>query len=226
MEYKGLLLDLDNTLYEYLPSHTQALDVMIEVCHKKCDVSIEEIKIAYTTARYRVHLELRETAASHNRLLYIQKMLELLNINPLKYGFELYNSYWDTFLNKIKLFDGVSEFLEKYKGKICIVSDLTAHIQYRKINKLELEQYIDCLVSSEEAGKEKPHPYPFMIGLHKLDLKPQDVCMIGDSFKKDIVGATNLGIKSFWINQEKNIEKIDKNLVTDLRSFEEILEYL
>jgi len=226
MGYKGFLLDLDNTLYEYLPSHTKALDTMIDVCYKKCDASIEEIKKAYTIARHRVHIELQETAASHNRLLYIQKMLEILKVNPLKYSFELYNAYWDTFLNEIKPFDGVSEFLKKNKGKICIISDLTAHIQYRKIKKLKLEDYINYIVTSEEAGREKPHPYPFMMAMQKLGLKPHDVCMIGDSFKKDIIGASNLGIRSYWINHEQKVTPFDKNLVTNIKFFNEILKYI
>ena len=33
--------------------------------------------------------------------------------------------------------------------------------------------------------------------------------MIGDSFKKDIVGAVNLGINSIWLNhnEKKELEK-------------------
>ena len=226
MKYKGILLDIDNTLYGYSSPHIKAMDEIYQVCFEQFNISKEKTKIAFETARNAVHIELSETAASHNRLLYIQKMLEFLKINPLSYSLFIYNAYWDTFLKNMKIFEGVNNLLEKYPGKICLVTDLTAHIQYRKVSKLKLEKYIDCVVTSEEAGKEKPHPYLFMLALKKINLKPEEVCMIGDSFKKDIVGATNLGIKSFWINHENNIETIDKSLVTDLKSFKEILEYI
>jgi HAD superfamily hydrolase (TIGR01549 family) len=226
VKLKGVLLDFDNTLYEYLPPHNKALNAIFEYCQKKFGVGIEETLTAYNIARKKVHIDLQETAASHNRLLYIQKMLEILQLNPIKYGLELYNSYWDTFLNEIKLFDGVSEFITKYKGKICIVSDLTAHIQFRKMQILNLDEYINFIVTSEEVGREKPHPYTFMTALKKLDLMPQDVCMIGDSFKKDIIGATNLGIQSIWVNNEQTDEYYDINLVTEVRSFNKILELI
>jgi HAD superfamily hydrolase (TIGR01549 family) len=224
MKYKGILLDLDNTLYKYDKPHLTALDEVFRVCSKKFSISQNESKKAYGIARKKVHIELSETAASHNRLLYFQKMMEILKINPLCNGLKLYNTYWNTFLDNLKVCDGVYEFLEKYKGKVCLVTDLTAHIQFRKIEKLRFGDYIDCIVTSEEAGREKPHPYIFTLALQKLNLMPEDVCMIGDSFNKDITGASNLSIHSFWINHEEKNVHFDEKLVTNVKSFNEILK--
>jgi len=226
MKNQGILLDLDNTLYEYSKPHNKGLSQVFSFCNIHFNISIEQAKEAYSLGRQKVHIELRETASSHNRLLYIQKMLEILKIPPFKYALELYNNYWDTFLEEMKLYDGVIELLEKYKGRVCIVSDLTAHIQYRKIQKLKIGKYIHTIVTSEEAGREKPHPYPFMLALEKLNLTTQDVYMIGDSFQKDIVGSLNMRIKSYWINTDQISEKYDNNLVTEVKSFKEILELI
>ena len=194
MRYKGLLLDIDNTLYDYSSTHKYAIDRVIEYCIGEFTLSTNSVIEAYSIARKKVHIELSETASSHNRLLYFQKMLELLNINSLEYSYIIYNIYWDNFIEYMKPFDGIYKLLEKYKNKICLVTDLTAHIQYRKIKKLKLEKYCTYVVTSEESGKEKPHPYMFMLALHKLNMKHDEVCMIGDSFKKDIFGASNLDI--------------------------------
>lgn len=75
-------------------------------------------------------------------------------INPLESSFIIYNIYWDAFLENIIPFDGVYKLLEKYKNNICLVTDLTAHIQYRKVEKLKLNEYCQAIVTSEEAGKE------------------------------------------------------------------------
>jgi HAD superfamily hydrolase (TIGR01549 family) len=190
------------------------------------NLSKDEINEAYEKARKQVHIELCETAASHNRLLYFQKMSEILNVNPMKYGLEIYTIYWDSFLEILKPFDEIYALLEKYKNRICLVTDLTAHIQYRKIKKLGLEKYCEKLVTSEEAGREKPHPYMFMLALHKLDLRADEVCMIGDSFKKDILGAVGLGIESIWFNHEDKDENYKGKLITEVKSFKEILELL
>ena len=226
MKYKGILLDIDNTLYDYKVAHIFSKNVVLEYCVSEFSLSEEKINFAYEKARKQVHVELSETAASHNRLLYFQKMLEILNVNPMKYAIEIYSKYWDSFLDELKPFDEIYNFLEKYKNRICLVTDLTANIQYRKIQKLGLEKYCDKLVTSEEAGREKPHPYMFMLALHKLNVRENEVCMIGDSFKKDILGATSLGIESIWFNHEDKFENYESNIIKQVKSFKEILELI
>lgn len=222
MKYKGILLDIDNTLYDYDNSHKIAFDTVATFLKEKFSISEEEVNRAYAKARSLVQIELGHTAASHNRLLYFQKMLELLEINPLTYGLTFYDLYWDTFLASMKPFNGIYEFLEKYKNKICLVTDLTAHIQHRKIKQLKLDKYSSLMVTSEEVGREKPHPYMFMAALKKMNLNADEVCMIGDSFNKDIVGASNLGIDAIWINLKQEGKLFDTMHVTEVYSFEEI----
>jgi putative hydrolase of the HAD superfamily len=224
---KGILLDIDNTLYDYKHSHSFAKKRLIDYCSNRFNLPKDLIISSYEKGRLFVHIELSETAASHNRLLYIQKMLEILNLNPTIYAMDIYNIYWDSFLEHLIPFDGIYLFLEKFKNNICLLTDLTAHIQYRKIKKLGLEKYCDKLVTSEETGREKPHPYMFMLGLKKLNLKPNEVCMIGDSFKKDILGAVNLGINAIWLNHDGIKESTQREeLITEVNSFNEIIEII
>jgi HAD superfamily hydrolase (TIGR01549 family) len=226
MKYKGILLDIDNTLYDYNKAHYFAKNKVLNYCIDTFNLYKDEVIYAYERARKQVHIELCETAASHNRLLYFQKMLEILNINPMKHSLKLYNIYWDNFLEVIIPYEEIYLLLEKYKDRICLITDLTAHIQYRKIQKLGLEKYCDKLVTSEEAGREKPHPYMFMLALQKLGLRADEVCMIGDNFKKDILGSAALGIESIWFNHEDKHEAYNDKLITEVKSFKEILELL
>jgi putative hydrolase of the HAD superfamily len=226
MRYKGILLDIDNTVYNYPISHSFAKKKVFEYCINKFGVPQTVLEVSYEKARNKVHIELNQTAASHNRLLYFQKMFEILEINPLKYSFEVYNIYWDNFLEVLKPFDGIYDLFRKYENKICLVTDLTAHIQYRKIKKLGIENYCDKIVSSEEAGMEKPHPYLFMLALHKLGLRADEVCMIGDSFKKDVVGAGFLGIDCIWLNHEGHSESHNEKLINEVYSFNQILDLI
>jgi putative hydrolase of the HAD superfamily len=224
MKYKALLLDIDNTLYDYNRTHAIAKKSVIDFCKNQFNIEESTLLEAYDKARKKVHIELSETASSHNRLLYFQKMCELLEVNPLTYSMEIYNIYWDTFLENMQPFDGVYGLLEKYKGNICLVTDLTAHIQYRKIKKLKLDEYCNAIVTSEEAGKEKPHPCMFMLALQKLNLKANEACMIGDSFKKDIFGARNLHIDTIWFNHEQKQENYDDKKIKEVSTMKEVLE--
>ncbi len=224
LKYKGLLLDIDNTLYNYNFSHEKAIKSVFEFCFKTFNLDKFQLKTAYIFARGKVRIELASTASSHNRLLYFQKMLEILNLNPLKYSLELYNIYWDNFLENIFLFDGVKELFSKYNQKICLVTDLTAHIQHSKVQKFSLDNYCDLIVTSEEVGHEKPHPYIFMRALQKLGLTAKNVCMIGDNFEKDVMGANDLGIDSVWCNHENKKHDYKGLNITEVKSFKEILE--
>ena len=138
-------------------------------------------------------------------MLYFQRMFENLKMNAQLHALKTYEIYWDVFLKSMKLYEGAGIFLQLTKDvPICLVTDLTAHIQHRKLLELNIEKYINFMVSSEEAGIEKPHSHIFEMALSKLKLQPNDVIMIGDNFQKDIVGASLLGIRSFWINPDEH----------------------
>lgn len=211
--YKGILLDIDNTLYEYEPLHQIAQSKVFQYVESTFSINTQEVTEAFKSAKLFVKQNTPETASSHNRLLYMQYLCELLNIDSLSHSMTLYNIYWDTFLEGLKLSDGANAFFERYGHlPICLVTDLTAHIQHRKVSQLQLNKWANFMVTSEEAGCEKPHPFMFQLALHKLGLQAHEVCMVGDSFKKDIQGAQRLGIHAFWLCQEADF--IDSHGIT------------
>ena len=91
--------------------------------------------------------------------------------------------------------------LKKREIKIAVLTDLTAHIQHRKLKKLGIAQYIDVLVTSEEAGTEKPDLKMFKLVKEKLNMESEELLMIGDSKKKDIEGAEAAGIKGILFDE-------------------------
>lgn len=217
---KGILLDIDNTVYRYDSANSKATECMLDFMSARLSIPKDDIRTAYGRARTSTHIELSGTASSHNRLLYIQGTLELLNAGKVSESLLFYNTYWDAFLSAMTLNEGVEDFLKEYADTtLCFITDLTAHIQHRKLEKLGLWKYTDYLTTSEEAGREKPHPQIFYKSLFKMQLRPDEVIMIGDSFDKDIVGATNLGIKSYWLNQDKKPLPRQHALISEVQSF-------
>ncbi len=209
--YKGILLDIDNTLYDYDQCHMLGLKKVIDYCHNHAFCDQSQFETHFLFSRKIVNKRLHNTASSHNRMLYFQGLCERLGINPLKHTLILYNLYWDAFLENMRLFDGALQFVKNNSFRICYLTDLTAHIQHRKLNVLGLMDFGGHLVTSEEAGVEKPNSLIFELALLKLDLKPNEVCMIGDNFEKDIKGAIDLGIDAFW-KCEQSIQDSSENL--------------
>ena len=81
---------------------------------------------------------------------------------------------------------------------------MQAQIQIKKIQHLKINHLINYLVTSEEAGVEKPDKKIFQIALKKLNKDASAVIMIGDSMEKDIQGAQNCGIRTYQIRSNHN----------------------
>ena len=60
-------------------------------------------------------------------------------------------------------------------------------------------QYFKAVIESAVVGVRKPNPEIFRLGVDALEMKPQEVIVIGDSFDKDVVPASNLGCNTVWI---------------------------
>lgn len=208
IKFKGVLLDIDNTLYDYKNAHEKAYDKVIEYIKTITNLDVDYLHNIYNQAKHDIYSQLYGTAACHNRLLYFQRMFELLEKNSMFYALDCYELYWEIFLENMHFRSGFKPLLEflSQQTKICFITDLTAHIQYRKIKELDLARFVHCIVSSEEVGKEKPHQDIFLCALKKLSLQPADVCMVGDDYERDVIGAVSLGIKTFWLTEKSNKE--------------------
>lgn len=189
----AILFDTDNTLYPYSPAHAAAQSAVREKVTKTFSISHADFDKAFNEARGQVKLSLKNTASSHSRLLYLQRMLEVMGLgSQVLLALDFEQTYWRTFLSNAVLFDGVREVLDEIRLlgiPSAIVTDLTAQIQFRKVVYFGLDHHFDYIVTSEEAGFDKPHEAPFQIALQKM--RPQGKCiwMIGDNPVNDIRGA-------------------------------------
>lgn len=225
MTYKGVLLDLDNTLYDYDTPHESALTDTLEKFAKKFGLPYADVAILFDRAKKMNHRQLALTAASHHRLFYFQKMLELIGAFDIAYCLELDAYYWRLFMERIKPEPYVMDFLKEMHVPKCIITDFTAEAQYKKLIKLEMDPWIDHLVTSEEAGVEKPHPFIYTLALNKLGLKPEECLMIGDSYKKDCVGAQAMGIDSIYYKGDLEKQDPGKGIYV-LSNFHDILHWM
>ena len=156
---KAIIFDLDDTLYSYNLLDKLGIEKICEFVCKKLQIDEDKFYSAFNKAKRSVKEQLGNVASSHNRLLYCQKTMENLNENPFSIALEMYDIYWNYVLENMKLNENALEllkFCKKEKIKIGICTDLTVHIQHRKIRKLKIDEYIDAIVTSEEVGAEKP----------------------------------------------------------------------
>jgi len=189
----AILFDTDNTLYPYDPAHIAAQQAIREKVVSTFSIAPEDFDKAFKEARQQVKSRLKHTAPSHSRLLYLQRMLEIMGLgSQVLLALDFEQTYWRTFLSNAILFDDVKELLDDLRLlgiPTAIVTDLTAQIQFRKVVYFGLDHYFDYIVTSEEAGFDKPHEAPFKIAREKMQPKGDCIWMIGDNPVNDIRGA-------------------------------------
>jgi putative hydrolase of the HAD superfamily len=195
---EAVIFDTDNTLYPYEPAHKAATESVVKKAINIFGVSESEFTQAFESSRAEVKNRLGNTASSHSRLLYFQKTIEHLGMGTrILTTLDFEQTYWRTFLANAKLFSGVIDFLQLLKDKgirTANITDLTAQIQFRKMVYFGLDEYFDYVVTSEEAGCDKPDSRPFEIALDKLDIPAQKIWMIGDDQDSDMIGAERMGM--------------------------------
>ncbi|MCU6713269.1 HAD family hydrolase [Paenibacillus sp. J5C_2022] len=123
----------------------------------------------------------------------------------------------------------ITNMLEEVSTKylIGIVSNGIASWQYDKIGALGYDRFFsrESLIISELIGVEKPHPIIYQKALEQFNIRPQDTLFVGDSWKNDVIGPTELGMKAIWVNfrnkpiPDNNIPYGVVNRLIDIKEF-------
>ena len=222
MKYKYIFLDIDDTLYEYRPCHEAGFRALCSFVSETFSVSMERAEQYYQESRKEVGTRLHGQGASHSRLLYSQGICERLNVSPAEFALQIERKYLDKFLVTIQLRPFVNEFLDTTIRKGCslgVITDLTAGIQFEKIKRFGIQNKIHTIVTSEEAGAEKPDFRIYQLALEKLKAEKSLSIMIGDSMEKDVLGARRFGISACLLGRQEG-----ENEQTE--SFQDLLKYL
>jgi len=229
---KMVIFDTDNTLYDYDYPHKMAMDVTRSKAVQILGISENIFDKAYVEARDEIKERLGETASSHSRLLYFQRMIEIIGFKTqLLLTLDLEQTYWGTFLTNCSLLDNVVELLDelkRHKIPTVIITDLTSQIQFRKIIYFGLEDHFDYLITSEESGKDKPDSSGFLLSKKKVGITEGPIWMIGDSVKSDIHGAKQHldAITFLRIQKSTNIEDSPSMPDVVFSDFEHILKIM
>ena len=62
------------------------------------------------------------------------------------------------------------------------------------LDKTGLADFFDVVVTSDEVGRRKPHPDPFLLACRRLEVTPAESIVIGDS-ANDALGARAAGCR-------------------------------
>jgi len=237
MSIEAITFDLWNTLVHnrnYGEFRLPALDRILR--SKGITLSEEELQKAYMSGfRYSSRVIPAEGYRHVETHEIVDKVLETVGFSSPETRNELVRAYEDAFLcDPPQLKDGVFEALDYVKGRYRIglisVTGVSPGRLVREILKDHgVLDYFDVLTFSDEVKLVKPNPGLFTACLEVLDVAPENAVHVGDSFKSDIVGAVDAGMRCIWVKTREQVQKpgyVPDAIISGLDEFPEALRSL
>lgn len=217
-----VIFDIDNTLYNYTKANEAAMEALHGYVQEKLGLSPDRFDHLAAEASREITGRLSKNnpggnAAVHNRLIRFQNILETCNLPLHPHALNMYDCYWNTLLDNMECAPYWREVLQELQNRNIrtgIGTDMTAYMQYRKLEKLNLLPLIQFMVTSEEAGAEKPDRKFFELCIQKAQCAPEECLFVGDNPEKDIKGAQKAGMKTLRHCAAETSDREVKKLLT------------
>ena len=237
MTIEAITFDLWNTLVHnrnYGEFRLPALDRVLR--SNGIELSEDALQEAYMSGfRYSSRVIPAEGYRHVETQEIVDKVLETVGFTSPETRSEIVRVYEEAFLcDPPRLKDGVFEALDYIKGRYRIgLISVTGVSPGRLVRDTLKDQgvldYFDVLTFSDEVKLVKPNPGLFTACLNGLDVAPENTVHVGDSFKSDIVGAIDAGMRTIWVKTREQVQKpgyVPDMVISSLVEFPEALRAL
>jgi len=106
---------------------------------------------------------------------------------------------WVPLFKDIKLFPHLRETLDAFRNAGIRMGLLSDFPPVAKLKKMNLAEYWDVMLCSEESGRLKPDPLSFLELAQKMGKKPEEILYVGNRISYDVNGAHAAGMKAALI---------------------------
>jgi putative hydrolase of the HAD superfamily len=199
LRIRAITIDLDDTLWPIEPVMRRAEERLHAWLRANCPVAAAEYPIAAMRA-------LRDRIAADNphlahdftsqRLLCLRAALE-----PHGYGDDHVEAAFAEFYaarNEVECYGDALPALERLAARFPLVSLSNGNAD---LDRIGLARFFHLSISSRSFGKAKPAAEIFHAACVALELPPGEVLHVGDDPLTDVVGASEAGLRSAWLNR-------------------------
>ncbi len=128
---------------------------------------------------------------------------------------------------RLRLYPGVKRVLDELRPtyRIAVVSDAQPCWALPEMKAVGINGYFDPIIISANYGFRKPDRRLFETALDTMELVGAEVIYVGNDMYRDICGASQLGIKTIFVNSNQGA-KCHENVIPDYFAcrFEEVLK--
>tara|TARA_Y100000310_G_C20553202_1_gene749176 strand:- start:62 stop:673 length:612 start_codon:yes stop_codon:yes gene_type:complete len=189
---KGFLFDLDETIWS---SENAIINALYNTINNKSEIIVQEEQIK----------NLLRQDFTFNDVLK-------------KYGIYSLSQYWRNFRKSLTdiglFFPNTLDIFQKLKSnekKTGFVTSLKSEFSKGLLEKFDLLQFADTIITPSECRVPKPNPRSVRMAISELNLNPNEVIYIGDN-ENDMKAAKNAGCfagLAKWGNHQQIQLKLD-----------------
>jgi len=192
-KFSAVAFDLDGTLYPDLHLFVKLIPFLIKN-HRLLHVMGTVRDRLRTSHNYQAGIDFYDLQAS--------LMAELLGKTAATTKEEterLIYRGWELYFKRIKLFPHLRETLDAFRHAGIPLGLLSDFPPDAKLANMKLSQYWDVTLSSEQTGRLKPDPLPFLELARQMKQRPCDMLYVGNNVRYDVEGALSAGMKAALI---------------------------
>jgi putative hydrolase of the HAD superfamily len=191
---KAVIFDLDNTLTDFMRMKSVSVEAAVEaMIDAGLDMDAEEAKKKLFEIYDREGIEdqrvfdrfLNENFGEIDPMIHTAAILGYRR--GREYTLVLYPHVKRTLIE-----------LAKRGLKLVVLSDAPRYQAWSRLCYLQLQHFFDHVITFEDTDVRKPDPAPFMKAIELLQMKPDEVIMVGDWPERDMVGGRGVGIRTVY----------------------------
>ena len=230
-EKEAVLFDLDDTLIDSQYSRRHGLRAVQELLPALAPVPLEELELVHDEELNANYLRTLDGSLSDDeaRIERMRGICRRYGLQPDESAImEAALAYAREKQSNARLIPGVPELLDALRGRMMIgvITNGPSARQRGKLKRFDIRPTdLDALAISGEVGATKPDPAIFRYSLAALDVAPERVTMVGDSWENDILGALGSGMAAVWLNRYR-LTCPDPGLAVEIRGLEPVGDLL
>jgi len=226
MKYQHIFFDLDRTLWDFDKNSEKTLEQLFR------DFSLQNTfgNFLFFKNRYEYHNKKLWVAYYQNRiekdeLSYRRFYLTLKEggMDDIELSKEIAQDFIELSPLQTETFPHTHTCLEYLKEKdyqLHIITNGFNEVQGRKLQNSKLNNYFTEVITSENAGANKPHAQIFEYAFEATGANTNNSIMIGDDLNTDIRGARDIGMDHIYFNPKKG--KHDEKVTFEIANLKEL----
>ncbi|HET9581399.1 MAG TPA: TIGR02253 family HAD-type hydrolase [Gemmatimonadota bacterium] len=222
---RAVIFDLDNTLVDFMQMKRlavrAAVDAMIDA---GLDLEAREAEREIQTIYEREGIEYQRVFDD-----FLETHLGSVDPKILASGIVAYRRAREAALVLYPHVTVTLMELIKSGVRLAVVSDAPRREAWLRLCYLNLHHLFDVVVTFDDTGERKPSPAPFQAALEQLGLSAGEALMVGDWPERDVVGATQLGIRTVFARYGDTFGTVDSGadfVIDDIHELPDVVASL